>query len=182
MTMSLSNYREWLPFAIIGIGVALALIALLLPKGKKRQQKTMDALAKFRGSLRNHDLDHWKELYRGTRKSVAAPAGHFIDLEGKAVPLDSMWTAGNEDHTAIQRMAECMEKISAEMLNNTLDVKTVWYEIGQLMQAMHQWLSDIPGVQQDLTFLEEQYPAFKRVFEKHGHHFNKWPCRVYEKG
>lgn len=182
MTLSLNNFKEWLPFAIIGIGVALALIARFLPHNKQRREKTLKLLASFRASLRNHDLDHWKEIYRGTRAAVAAPPGHFIDLDGKPVPLDSMWTAGNEDHTAIQRMAENFEKICAEMLTNTMDVKMMWYEIGQLMQAMHEWLESFPGVQQDLTFLEEQYPAFKEVFEKYGHRFRKWPYRVFAKG
>lgn len=181
MTLSLSNYKEWLPFAIIAVGVLLALIAPLLPHNKQRREKSMKLLAKFRASLHDHDLEHWKELYSGTRRAAAAPAGHFINLQGKVVPLDSMWTSGNDDHTAIQRMAECMEKLCAEMLTHTVDIKMVWYEIGQLMQAMYEWLGHIPGVQQDSTFLEEQYPALKQVFEKYDHLFNKWPCRAYVK-
>jgi hypothetical protein len=46
---------------------------------------------------------------------------------------------------------------------------------------MHDWLQDIPGVQQDLTFLEEQYPSLKQVFEKYGNRFKKWPYHVYAK-
>lgn len=181
MTLSISNYKEWLPFAIIIVGVVLALIALLLPHNKQRRQKTLELLARFRASLHDHDLAHWKEIYHGTREAASAPAGHFINPQGKPVPLDSMWTSGNDDHTAIQRMAECMEKVCAEILNSTLENKMVWYEIGQLMEAMYEWLGHIPGVQQDSTFLEEQYPAFKQVFEKYGHRFNKWPYRVYAK-
>jgi len=181
MTLSLGNYKEWLPFAFISVGVVLALIAPLFRQGNQRRHKTMKVLESFRASLRDHDLNHWKELYLGTRKAAAAPAGYFIDLDGKPVPLDSMWTAGNEDHTAIQRMAENFEKICTEILARTVDAKMVWYEIGQLMEAMHEWLEHIPGVQQDLTFLEEQYPSFKQVFEKYGHRFKKWPYHVYVK-
>ena len=179
MSNLLNNYREWLPFAIITVGVLLALIAPLLPHNKERRQKTTTLLATFKGSLHEHDMDHWREVYLGTRKSAAAPAGHFIDLQGKEVPLDSMWTAGSDDHTAVQRMAECLEKACAYMLTHTVDIKMMWYEIGQLMEAMHGWLEDIPGTQQDLTFLQEQYPSIKQVFEKHGHRFKKWPYRVY---
>ncbi len=179
MSISLSTFKGWLPFAFIAAGVLLVLISPFLSRGKQRRQKSMKLLATFRASIHEHDLAHWKEIYRGTRKAASAPAGHFIDLEGKAVPLDSMWTAGNEDHTAIQRMAEYLEKLCAEMLSNTADIKLIWFEIGQLLEAMHGWLEEIPGVQQDLTFLEEQYPSIKQVFEKFGHHFRKWPYRVY---
>jgi len=182
MTISLSNYQEWLPFAFILVGVALALIAPMLPHNKQRHEKTLKLLEKFKTSMHDHDLEHWKEIYRGTREAAAAPAGHFIDLNGNSVPLDSMWTAGNDDHTAIQRMAECMEKLCAEMLTQSVDVKMLWYEIGHLMEAMHEWLESFPGVQQDLTFLEEQYPSIKQVFDKYGHRFNKWPYRVFSKG
>ena len=67
------------------------------------------------------------------------------------------------------------------MLTHTVDIKTLWYEIGQLMEAMHAWLQSIPGVQPDLTFLEEQYPSIKQIFEKYGHSLKKWPYRVYVK-
>jgi hypothetical protein len=181
MSISLSNYKEWLPFAFILVGVLLALIAPLLPHNKQRRQKTMQLVATFRSSLHEHDLAHWKEIYHGTREAASAPAGHFIDLEGKPIPLDSMWTAGNEDHTAIQRMAECLEKACAEILTHTVDVKMMWTEIGQLLEAMHDWLEEIPGVQRDLSFLEEQYPSIKQVFEKYGHRFKRWPYRIYAK-
>jgi hypothetical protein len=181
MTISLSNYKEWLPFAFIIVGTVLALISLLLPRGKQRRQNTLKLLATFRASLHEHDVDHWKEIFHGTREAASAPAGYFINRLGKPVPLESMWTAGNDDHTAIQRMAECLEKICAEMLTDTADSKMIWYEIGQLMETMHGWLEEIPGVQRDLTFLEEQYPSIKQVFEKFGHRFNKWPFRVYAK-
>jgi hypothetical protein len=181
MTISLSNYKEWLPFAFIIVGVVLALFAAILPQGKQRREKTLQTLEDFRASLHEHDLEHWKEIYHGTRKAAAVPAGHFLNRLGKTVPLVSMWTAGNEDHTAIQRMADSLETVCAAMLAHTMDIKLMWSEVGQLMEAMHDWLEDIPGVQQDLTFLEEQYPSLKQVFEKYGHRFKKWPCRVYAK-
>jgi hypothetical protein len=181
MNISLSNSREWLPFAFIIVGGVLALIAPFLKSGKHRSNKTMQLLATFRASLHEHDIEHWKEIYHGTREAASAPVGHFISRLGKPVPLVSMWTAGSDDHTAIQRMAESLETVCAEMLAHTVDIKMIWSEIGQLMEAMHDWLEDIPGVQQDSTFLEEQYPSLKQVFEKYGNRFKKWPYRVYAK-
>lgn len=181
MSISLGNYKEWLPFAFIIAGVAIALIAPLLSRGNQRYQKTQDLLATFRSSLHAHDMEHWKEIYLGTREGSLAPPGHFMSRLGKPVPLESMWTAGSDDHTAIQRMAECMEKACSEMLTHTIDNKTMWFEVGQLMEAMHAWLENIPGVQRELTFLEEQYPAIKKVFDKYGHSFRKWPYKMYIK-
>lgn len=181
MTISISNYKEWLPFAFIIVGVLLALIAPFLPPNKQRREKAEKALAAFRASLHEQDLEHWKELYHGTHGAASVPPGHFIDRLGKSVPLVSLWTAGSEDHTAIQRMADNLEIICAEMLAHTVDIKLMWSEVGQLMEAMHGWLEDIPGVQQDLTFLQEQYPSLQQVFKKYGQRFRKWPYRVYAK-
>lgn len=179
MTISFNNIREWLPFAFIIAGVALALIAPLIKPSKKRRYKTTEVLESFRASLHAHDMDHWKEVYLGTGQGVPAPEGHFISRIGKPVPLVSMWTAGNEDHTAIQRMAEKLEIVCVEILAQTVDIQVIWSEIGQLMEAMHDWLEHIPGVQQDLSFLEEQYPSLKQVFDKYGSRFKKWPYHVY---
>lgn len=181
MTISLSNYREWLPFVFIIAGVALTLVAPFLKLAQQRRKNTMKLLASFKASLHEHDLDHWKEIYQGTREGAFAPAGHFMNRLGKPERLDLMWTAGSEDHTAIQRMAEYLEKTCADMLNQVVDIKMMWYEIGQLIEAMHGWLEDIPGIQKDSSFLEEQYPAIKQVFEKYGHRFKRWPYRVYTK-
>lgn len=179
MSLSLSNYKEWLPFAIIIVGLALALISPFLKYGNQSRQRARQLLNAFGASLQAHDLEHWKEVYLGTREAALAPAGHFINRSGKPVPLDTMWAAVSDDHTAIQRMAECLEKACAKMLTEEVDIKMMWYEIGQLMEAMHGWLEDIPGAEQDLTFLEEQYPSIKLIFEKHSHRFKKWPYHVF---
>lgn len=179
MTLSLSNSREWLPFAFIIVGGGLALIAPFLKSGKQRINNTVQSLANFNASLHANDIEHWKEIYHGTRVAASAPPGHFINRIGKPVPLVSMWTAGSDEHTAIQRMAESLETVCTEMLAHTVDIQMIWSEIGQLMEAMHDWLQDIPGVQQDLTFLEEQYPNLRQVFEKYGNQFKKWPYRIY---
>ena len=179
MTISLGNYREWLPFAFIIIGVVLALIAAILKPENKHRKASMQLLENFRASLHAHDMEHWKEVYLGTREAIGAPAGHFINRIGKPVPLVSMWAVDSEDHTAIQHMAEGLEKVCAEILAHPVDIKMIWSEIGQLMEAMHDWLEDIPGMQQDLTFLEEQYPSLKQVFDKYGNRFKKWPYHVY---
>jgi len=181
MTISLSNFREWLPFAFIIVGVLLALFAPFLKLGNKRHNKTMQLLATFNASLHAHDIEHWKEIFHGTREAASAPSGHFISRIGKPVPLASMWAGDSEEHTAIQHMAESLEKVCVEMLAHTVDIQMIWFEIGQLMETMHDWLEDIPGMQQDSTFLEEQYPFLKQVFEKYGDGFKKWPYHFYAK-
>lgn len=146
MNISLSNVREWLPFAFIIVGVALALIAPFLMPGRKRRNQSMQLISTFIKSMHTQDIEHWREIFHGTREAARAPAGHFINRLGKPVPLALMWAADSEDHTAIQRIAECLEKACGKMLDQTLDVKLIWFEIGQLMESMHDWLEDIPGV------------------------------------
>jgi hypothetical protein len=179
MNISLSNLHEYLPFVFIIVGVLLVLLTPFLKSGKNRQKKTMQLLSNFNGALHEHDIAHWKEIYRGTREGALAPAGHFINHLGKPVPLVSMWTSGSDEHIAIQRMAENVEVICVAVSANTVDVKMIWTEIGQLMEALHDWLEDIPGVQEDMSFLEEQYPYLRRVFIKYGARFKQWPCRSY---
>lgn len=181
MTLSFSNFMEWFPFAFIIVGGALALLTPFLKSGNQRRDKTTQLLATFTASLHKNDIELWKEIYHGTREAASAPAGYFISRIGKPVPLVSMWADDSENNRAIQRLAESLETVCAEILAHTVDSKIVCAEIGQLMETMHDWLESIPGMQQDLSFLEEQYPALKQVFEKYGSGFKKWPCRVYAK-
>lgn len=179
MNISLGNFREWLPFVFIIGGGALVLIAQFMKPVSQRSKKTMQLLANFKASLHEHDIEHWKEIFHGTREGALAPAGHFMNRIGKPVPLVSMWVTGSDEHSAIQRMAESMEIVCADILAHTVEVEIIWSEIGQLMEAMHDWLQDIPGVQEDATFLDEQYPFLKQVFDKYANRFKKWPCRSY---
>ena len=178
MVTTFEQIKRWLPFVFLAVGIILALFGYV-QKIRQRRKKASTVVSQFKKSLRVHDMDHWKELYAGTRAAASAPAGHFINLEGKPIALDTMWTAGNEEHTAIQRMAECFEKLCKEVLTETVDTKTMWFEVGQLLSEMHLWLSEIRGVQTEITFLEEQYPSIKQVFDKYGREFKKWPYHVY---
>lgn len=178
MATLLALIKEWIPFVFLGVGGILAVFGYFQQKSR-RNAKTSMVLMNFKNSTHAHDLAHWKEIYLGTSEFVSVSPGYFVDQTGQTVPLDSMWTAGSDDHTAIQRMAENFEKICAEILKETLDTKAVWYEVGQLMTAVHRWLGEIQGVSEELTFLEEQYPSIKAVFEKHAHDFKRWPHRLY---
>jgi hypothetical protein len=181
MSLSPSSFKEWLPFAFIFIGGALALIAPFVKTGIKRSNQTKRLLETFKASLHKQDLVYWNEIYHGRREAASAPAGYFINRLGKSESLASMFVGDGEEHTAIQRMAEGLETVSTEMLAHSVDVKMIWADIGQLMEAMHDWLQDIPGVQQDISFLQEQYPSLKLIFEKYGSSFKGWPCRDYAK-
>jgi hypothetical protein len=181
MSISLYNYKEWLPFAFILLGLVLALIAFRNKSEKQHDQQSLVLLQAFAASLHEHDLEHWKEICNGTHGKVSAPPGFYVNRLGKVVQLVGLWTAGNEDHSSIQRIAEGLEKVCADMLVSEVDIKLMWFEIGQLLEAMHGWLKSIPGVQDDQSFLDEQYPAIKKVFEKYGHRFNKWPYQDYVK-
>ena len=179
--LALSNYREWLPFAIIALGVLLAMISPFMPHKREHHQKAMKKVSGFRSALQSHDIEHWKELYKGTGDKIDPPKGYFIDGEGKPTRLDSMWTAGGEDHTSIQRIAESLEKLCGDFPADSYEVKVVWYEIGQLLSSMHEWLQQIEGVQENSSFLEEQYPNIYKIYAKYQPKFKRWPYRIYAK-
>jgi hypothetical protein len=181
MSLSLSSFKEWLPFAFIIVGIGLALIAPFVKSGLKRRARTRQLLENFVASLHNQDIAYWSEIYHGRREAASAPAGYFINRLGKPESLASMFVGDGEEHTAIQRMAEGLETVCTEMLAHSVDNKVIWAEIGQLMESLHDWLQDIPGVQQDVSFLQEQYPSLKLIFEQYGSHFKSWPCRDYAK-
>ncbi len=171
---------EWLPFVFLGVGAILSVFGFFQMK-RSIQENSLNILNNFKVSLQAHDIANWKELYLGTSETAAPPAGCFLDQTGQFVALDTMWTAGNADHTAVQRMAESLEKVCVEILKPGVDIKIIWHELGQLMTAMHRWLGEIPGVSEELTFLQEQYPSLKKVFVKHAREFKKWPYHLYIK-
>ena len=174
-----AEIREWLQFVFVAIGGTIALSAYFQNQRQRRLENALKLLALFKESLRENDLEHWKDLFVGTCEPASAPPGHFINRDGRVVPLDVMWSEGSEDDDAIQRMAESFEIICYEILSGTVEVRIVWFEIGQLMSEMHKWLNDVDGPNKEGLFLARRYPSIKKVFEKYKGKFKEWPCRIH---
>lgn len=179
MSTSFTEIREWLQFAFVVIGGFIALSVYFQNRRQRRLENALKMLSLFKESLRENDLEHWRELFVGTCEPASAPPGHFITRDGRAVPIDVMWSEGSEDDDAIQRMAESFEIICYEILSGTVEARIVWFEIGQLMSVMHKWLKDIDGSNKSESFLNRHYPSLKKVFEKYDRNFKVWPCRIH---
>ena len=115
--------KEWIPFAFLGVGAILSVFGFFQMK-RMVQDNTLKILNNFKVSLQAHDLSNWKELYLGTSDAASPPAGYFLNQTGQFVALDTMWTAGNTDHTAVQRMAESLEKVCVEILKPGVNIKS----------------------------------------------------------
>jgi hypothetical protein len=171
--------REWLQFGFVIVGGTIALVAFLQNQRQRKLENALKLVALFKDSLREHDLDHWHKLLVATCEPAGAQPGYFRSESGDLLPLDTMFSEGSEDDDAIQRIAQNLEIICYEINSRTVEPRIVWFELGQLMSTMHQWLTEIRGLKGKRTFLEEQFPAINRSFKKYGKRFQTWPYRVF---
>lgn len=178
MTISINNVREWLQLIFLVIGGSIALVAFFQNQRQRKLENALKMVTQFKEALRENDLMHWRKLFIASSELAGGGNGFFRNESGDLMPLDVMFSEGSEDDDAIQRMAQNLEIICFEINAKTIEPRIIWYELGQLMQIMHQWLSEMDGIEPRSSFLETQYPAMTKTFKRYGKRFGTWPHRV----
>ena len=68
--------------------------------------------------------------------------------------------------------------ISSEALNETVELRVIYFQLGQLMDTTYSWLRAIDNPYGQDTFLEKHYPCFAMLYRKR--QINKrWAKRTY---
>ncbi|OGQ80817.1 MAG: hypothetical protein A3F90_09740 [Deltaproteobacteria bacterium RIFCSPLOWO2_12_FULL_60_19] len=177
--MDLKEIREWAQFAFLIVGGTLGLVAFFQNLRQRRLENALKLVSSFRDSLREGDLAHWEELFHASSEPTGAKPGHYVAEHGGQHSISEYFSEGSGDGYAISRMAQNLEIICHEICEMTVDARIVWFELGQLLNTMHEWLSHIPGHSGKASLLESAFPSMARAFEKHGKKFHRWPTRPY---
>jgi hypothetical protein len=177
--MELKEIREWIQLLFVIVGGAIALAAFIQNLKQRRLENSLKLVALFRESLRPKDLEHWVILFRASCELASCPRGHYATGKGECRSIGDYFSEGSGDNNAISRMAQNLEIICHEISIGNADVRMVYYELGQLLRTMHEWLDGISVGSGGRTLLNQSFPSIKSVCEKYNKDFEKWPSRVY---
>jgi hypothetical protein len=180
MSVDWSELRGWIQLALAAVGGTIALLAYVQNLRQRRVENALKFIALFRDSLRDEDLAHWRELFVSTSEPAGAPRGQYFNaLRSQMCPLSDHFSEGAGGDYAISRLAQSLDVLCHQVVTSAADAQTVYYEVGQLLQSMHTWLSDIPGYKPGSSLLVSAFPSIAIFFVRFRHEAQRWPCRIY---
>ena len=169
------DIREWIQLIFIVVGGTIGLVAYFQNIKQRRLENALKVIALFKESLQEGDMAAWQKLFHTSSEPAGAKPGHYV-YGNSQIPIANYFSEGSHDGGAVSRMAESLEVVCFEVCRKTIDVRYVWFELGQLLDTMHSWLTAIDHRNGKLL---DEYPHMKKVFRKYHTDFKKWPKRVY---
>lgn len=177
----LAEVRNWITLVLAVIGGCIAIWTYLGNQKQRRLENSFRLIVLFKESLREEDIEAWKNIFHAASEPAGAKKGYLVEvIDGKRVqrPLSDLFSEGPPDNGAVERMAEFFDLISSQALNETIEMRLVYFQLGQLMDTVHSWLTSIDNPFGKGTFLEECYPHFDRLYKKMLIN-RKWARRTY---
>ncbi len=172
--------REWVKFVFIVIAGLIALKAYLHNNKQRKFENALKLIALFHEKLEENDLAEWQKLFRSSSELSGASYGFYINDTGNQQHISDYFCEGSKDNFAISRIADNLELICNQITEGFVDTKLIYFELGQLLETIHNWLEAIPS-ENDKTknLLLESFPHINRVHKKYKDKFSSWPCRVF---
>ncbi len=173
-----SELRQWVQFFVVSVGGVIALLAYLQNLKQRRVENALKFVQLFRESLSPNDMANWNILFHSTSEPSGAKFGHYIEeYTHQQRPLADYFSEGAPDGHSIARMADSLNVVCHQVNENVADPQIVYYELGQLIDSMHGWLSSIP---ESLTngLLIDNYSAIHRFQNKYRVKLQFGPRRV----
>lgn len=177
----LAEVRNWLAFVLAVVVGFIAIQTYLGNQKQRRLENSFRLVVMFRESLHERDIEAWKNIFHATSEPAGAKKGYLVEvIDGKRLqrPLSDLFSEGPPDSGAVERMAEFFDLISSEALNEAIEIRLVYFQLGQLMDTTHSWLTIIDNPYGEGTFLEEHYPHFDRLYKKKLIN-RRWAKRTY---
>nr|WP_315223965.1 hypothetical protein [uncultured Albidiferax sp.] len=175
----MKDARDWVQLIFVVLGGVLALVAFFQNLRQRRVENALKFISLFRDGLQPDDLKHWHELFVSSSELAGAKHGQYKKEWEQFAPIAEYFKEGAPDGHAIARMATALDVVCHQVVSKVADPLTVYYELGQLLESMHDWLCAIPGVEGKKTLLESSYPSIARFFANYKPRPNGWPSRVY---
>lgn len=171
-----TEIRNWVQFIFLLIGGIVGLVAFFQNIRQRKIENSLKMIKWFQDSIKEDDISSWENLFRASSEPAGAKYGFYVS-EGSQNSLSDYFSEGSPDSGSIGRISDCLEVICHEMIVGTVDARFVWFELGQLIRTIHQWLGSIEMTEGSL--LESAYPSLNRAFKKNRKNFKKWPSRTY---
>lgn len=177
----IAEIRNWLTLTLAVIGGFISIKTYMGNQKQRRLENSFRLISMFRESLHKGDMQAWEKIFHASSEPAGAESGNFVEIiddEPQQLPFSALFSEGAPDNGAIGRIADLFDLISSEALNGTVELRVVYFQLGQLMDTTYSWLIPIDNPYGQGTFLEEHYPSFTMLYKKH--RINKrWTKRMY---
>ncbi len=173
MQMS-EEIREWIKFALIIVALFLALRTYIVSQRQRKLDNSLKLIELFFNNLQEGDIASWCRLFINSSESSGASKGACLSDFGNEMQFSDLFSEGPDDGGALERIVEQIDLISYEILQETIDARIIYSQLGQLFSASYIWLQE-----GDLNFIPDHYPSFNKVINKYKTKFPKWPYKTY---
>lgn len=163
-----AEVRNWIAFILAVVGGFVAIQTYLGNQKQRRLENSFRLVAMFRESLHEKDIEAWENIFHATSEPAGAKNGFLVEvIDGKRLqrPLSDLFSEGFPDNGAVERMAEFFDLIGNEALNEAIEIRLLYFQLGQLMDTIHSWLTIIDNPCGEGTFIEGHYPHFDRLYK-----------------
>lgn len=174
-----SEIREWIQLLFIVTGGILAVRAYFQNLQQRRVENALKFIQLFRDALEPDDLMNWKQLFKDSSELAGAPIGQYISHIANAFrPISDYFSEGAPDNQTISRMAQSLDVVCHQVITGVADARTVYYELGQLLDSMQTWLCSVPGNEVE-TSLSDSFPSIMEFYKSYKKNLKNWPFRIY---
>lgn len=179
-----TEIRNWTQFTFIVTGGYIALKTYLGNNKQRKIDNSFKIIAFFKESIEREDISRWIDVFIHSSEPYGAIPGHYVDFineQKTPIPFSELFDQSTViEQGAIRRISEQFNLIAYEALYGNIELRLVYFEFGQIMDTVYDWLSTIEAsYNSEKEFIEEYYPYFNRMYIKYRKYFEKWDCKTY---
>lgn len=153
------EYLDLIRTIAIVIGVTVGVITYRAGQRQRKLENSLKLLDLFRDNLEEFDIENWKKVFQASSEPSGAKKGFFFSADKQQIPLSSLFSEGPDDHGSTVRITEQVDLVCSEILQDTIELRIVYSNIGQLMSVIHRWYGND-------SFFKDNYPHFNKVMKK----------------
>lgn len=177
--LALKEFREWVQFILLFIGGFITIQTYIGNQKQRRLENSLRLIDLFQKSLQPKDLEEWKKIFFNSSEPTGVRPGYFLDDQHQERPFADLFSEGAPDNGAIARIAEQFELISYEVLDKTVNLRLIYFNLGQLMDTTYNWLQMIEKPSNSSSFICEYFPYFELMYRKNQEKFKNWSRKTY---
>jgi hypothetical protein len=168
---------------------------------QRRIDNGVRLVKEFKESISPSEIKLWKELVLNTYEGTGAEVGNFIYFdfqnqrqqypieilfsnEGSGVIIPDSALNFEEDTkdlplgNLVRRIAEQLNLIGYEVLYGDIELRVIYYEIGQIMDIFFLWFSQVRR-EEYKNIIRINYIHFLKMYEKNRNYLRNLPTKVY---
>lgn len=177
--LALKEIREWVQFLFLLIGGTITIRTYVGNQRQRRLENSLRLIDLFQKSLQPGDIDEWRRIFLGSSEPTGVRHGHFLDSQNQERPFADLFSEGASDNGAIERIAEQFDLIGYEVLNKTVNLRLIYFHLGQLMDTTYDWLQMIENPSNSSSFISEYFPYFDKMYRRNREKFKNWSRKTY---